>query len=795
MAKEKYDASTIRVLGGIEAVRKRPAMYIGDTTTRGLHHLVFEVVDNSVDEAMAGYCKCIEVALHADGSCTVTDDGRGIPVDMHKQMKKPALEVIMTTLHAGGKFDHKTYKVSGGLHGVGVSVVNALSEWLEVEVRKDGRVYHQEYVRGAAQGPMKVRGKTKKHGTKISFKPDPKVFQTTEFSFETIAARMREMAFLNPGLLITVEEEKSGKKEQFKYDGGIKAFVKHLNSGKEKIHRDIIYLAGEQNDVQVEVAMQYTDGYAETIFSFANNINTREGGTHLSGFKSALTRVFNQYARTAALLKDGDKPPSGEDVREGLTAVISVRVPDPQFEGQTKATLGNREVEGLVHQIAYEQLASYCEEHPSTARAIVGKCILAARAREAARKARELTRRKGALSSGSLPGKLADCSSRDVESTELYIVEGDSAGGSAKQGRDRRYQAVLPLRGKILNVEKARVDKMLNHEEIRTLITALGTGIGTDEFDISKVRYGKIIIMTDADVDGSHIRTLLLTFFFRQMPKLIEEGYIYIAQPPLFRVRRKKREEYIHSEKEMRKALLEMGLDGTALTILGGRKPRRLEGAALRQLTEILSRLEDLQMLTRRKGIALEDYLGMRKGPKKRLPLYSLEVKGERYFFSDEKELSRFLRRVEQKEEETLPANGVVEFHERDEIAKTIQRLEKAGVSLDAYFQNEKQRKPHFLLKYDGEDSPVASGSELLPAIRKIGQKGLDIQRYKGLGEMNPQQLWETTMNPETRTLLRVRLEDAVKADQMFTVLMGSGVEPRRQFIEKHALEVRYLDI
>ncbi len=794
MTSDRYDASTIKVLGGIEAVRKRPAMYIGDTTARGVHHLIFEVVDNSVDEAMAGYCKRIEVTLHADGSCTVFDDGRGIPVDMHKQMKKPALEVIMTTLHSGGKFDHKTYKVSGGLHGVGVSVVNALSEWLEAEVRKDGKIYHQEYVRGSARKPMKVRGKTKKQGTKISFKPDPKIFQTTEFSFETIAARMREMAFLNPGLLIVVEEEASGKKEEFKYDGGIKAFVKYLNSGKDRIHRDIIYLAGGQDNVQVEVAMQYTDGYAETIFSFANNINTREGGTHLSGFKSALTRVFNQYAKTAALLKEGDKPPSGEDVREGLTAVISVRVPEPQFEGQTKTTLGNRDVEGLVQQTVHEQLASYCEEHPSSARAIVSKCLLAARARDAARKARELTRRKGALSSGSLPGKLADCSSRDVERTELYIVEGDSAGGSAKQGRDRWHQAVLPLRGKILNVEKARLDKMLNHEEIRMLITALGTGIGTDEFDISKVRYGKIIVMTDADVDGSHIRTLLLTFFFRHMQKLIEEGYIYIAQPPLFRVRRKKREEYIHSEKEMKRALLELGLDGTALTILGRRK-HMLEGAALRKLTEILERMEDLQVLVRRKGTSLEEYLAMRKGPKKTLPRYCVASEGERHFFSGEKELTRYLRKIEQKQEEALFEEEVIEFHERDEIAKTIQGLQRAGVSLGAYFPRDEGQKPRYILRYDGEDSPVIWGSQLLPAIRKIGQKGLDIQRYKGLGEMNPQQLWETTMNPETRTLVRVRLEDAVKADQIFTILMGSGVAPRRQFIEKHALEVRYLDV
>ena len=491
MPEEKYDASSIKVLGGIEAVRKRPAMYVGDTAARGLHHLVCEVVDNAVDEAMAGYCRRIEVVVRADGACSVTDDGRGIPVDMHKQMKKPALEVIMTTLHSGGKFDHKTYKVSGGLHGVGVSVVNALSEWLEAEVRRDGVVYHQEYARGAALGRVKVRGKTKKSGTKITFKPDPKVFADVKFSFETIVARMKELAFLNPSLAISIADERTGQKEEFKYDGGIKAFVKHLNEGKEKIHSDVVLVSGEAENVQVEVGLQYTDGLTETIFSYANNINTREGGTHVSGFKSAITRVFNQYAKASGLLKDDEKPPAGEDIREGLTAIVSVRVPEPQFEGQTKATLGNREVEGIVQQIVYEKLNSYCEEHPTSARAIVNKSMLAARAREAARKARELTRRKGALMSGNLPGKLADCSSRDVQSTELYIVEGDSAGGSAKQGRDRRYQAVLPLKGKILNVEKARVDKMLGHEEIRALITALAPGSERTSSMLGRFAMGK----------------------------------------------------------------------------------------------------------------------------------------------------------------------------------------------------------------------------------------------------------------------------------------------------------------
>ncbi len=541
---EKYDATAIKVLEGIEAVRKRPAMYIGDISEKGLHHLIEEVVGNSVDEAMGGFCENITVKLNIDGSVMVLDDGRGIPVDEHQEMKKPALEVVMTTLHAGGKFEGKGYKVSGGLHGVGISVVNALSEWLEVEVRRNGHMYVQRYERGETITALEERGATKKRGTKIIFKPDSSIFETVELSYDIVKKRVRELAFLNKGLCISIIDERTDTEETFKYDGGIKIFVEEMNKGKEIVNKEVIYFEGKEKDIIVECAMQYNDGYNEKVFSFANNINTIEGGTHLSGFRTALTRTLNMYAKNSKLLKDG-KAPTGDDYREGLSAVISVKVPEPQFEGQTKTKLGNRDVQGLVEALAYEHLSIYCEENPKAARAIVGKALDASRAREAARKARELTRRKGALSGSDLPGKLADCSSNDVESTELFIVEGISAGGTAKQGRDRRHQAILPLKGVILNVEKARVEKMLNNEEIRTLISAIGTGIGIDEFDPEKLRYGKIVIMTDADVDGAHIRTLLLTFFFRQMPELIDRGNIVIAQPPLYKIKRKKRHVYV----------------------------------------------------------------------------------------------------------------------------------------------------------------------------------------------------------------------------------------------------------
>jgi len=794
----KYDASTIRVLGGIEAVRKRPAMYIGDTTSRGLHHLVYEVVDNSVDEAMAGFCSSIEVKINADGSVTVIDDGRGIPVDRHKGMKKPALEVVMTTLHAGGKFDHATYKVSGGLHGVGVSVVNALSEWLEAEVRLGGAIYRQEYRKGKAKAALKKVGVTKKTGTRITFMPDGEIFGETEFSFETVAARMRELAFLNKGLRIAVADERQKERQVFKFDGGIKAFVKHLNEGKNTVHRDIVHFEATQGDVMIEVALQFNDAYAESVFSYANNISTHEGGTHLSGFRSALTRTLNNYARATNLLK-GTNPPSGEDWREGLTAVISVKLPDPQFEGQTKTKLGNSEIQGIVEALVNEKLGTYLEEHPASARAIVNKGVLSARAREAARKARDLTRRKGVLSSGNLPGKLADCSSRDVETTELYIVEGDSAGGSAKQGRDRHYQAILPLRGKILNVEKARIDRMLNHEEIRTLITAIGAGIGKEEFDPDKSRYGKIIIMTDADVDGSHIRTLLLTFFFRHMEGLIREGRVYIAQPPLFRVRRKKREQYIHSEKEMKTVLLDLGLDGTTLEIR--RKKRKAEpvtGAALKELAQHLTEIEDLIAVMERRGLRLSDFLSKGGRGEMKLPRYRVAAGGEVHFFRGEKELDRFVRKLQKKlgENEHFPEEEIIELHETETMEKLIKGLEKRHIPAEAFFAPEQDGgRPAFALVSDGERQEFASGQEILPRLRRVGQKGIDVQRYKGLGEMNPQQLWDTTMNPQTRTILRVRLEDAVDADRVFTILMGSNVEERRRFIERHSHETKVLDV
>jgi DNA gyrase subunit B len=591
---EKYDATYIKVLEGIEAVRKRPAMYIGDISEKGLHHLIEEVVGNSVDEAMGGYCENITVKLNIDGSVMVLDDGRGIPVDEHQEMKKPALEVVMTTLHAGGKFEGKGYKVSGGLHGVGISVVNALSEWLEVEVRRNGHMYVQRYERGETKTALEERGATKKRGTKIIFKPDSSIFETVELSYDIVRKRIRELAFLNKGLCISIIDERTNTEETFKYDGGIKIFVEEMNKGKEIVNKDVIYFEGTEKDIIVECAVQYNDGYNEKVFSFANNINTIEGGTHLSGFRTALTRTLNMYAKNSKLLKDG-KAPTGDDYREGLSAVISVKVPEPQFEGQTKTKLGNRDVQGLVEALAYEHLSIYCEENPKAARAIVGKALDASRAREAARKARELTRRKGALSGSDLPGKLADCSSNDVESTELFIVEGISAGGTAKQGRDRRHQAILPLKGVILNVEKARVEKMLNNEEIRTLISAIGTGIGIDEFDPERLRYGKIVIMTDADVDGAHIRTLLLTFFFRQMPALIDRGNIFIAQPPLYKIKRKKRQEYVYGDKELQNSLISFGTD-EAVVETCDKEPLRLSGDKLKKFLCLLEKMEEYNL-------------------------------------------------------------------------------------------------------------------------------------------------------------------------------------------------------
>ncbi|HUU42252.1 MAG TPA: DNA topoisomerase (ATP-hydrolyzing) subunit B [Planctomycetota bacterium] len=806
-----YDASSIKVLGGIEAVRKRPAMYIGDTASRGLHHLVWEVVDNAVDEAMAGYCTQIDVVMNADGSVTVRDNGRGFPVDQHKEQKRPALEVIMTMLHAGGKFDHESYKVSGGLHGVGVTVVNALSEWLEVDVYRDGHHYRQEYERGVKKTELKKWGTAKTTGSRVTFKPDREIFAETTFNYDTLASRLRELSFLNAGVRLRIRDEESGREDAFKHDGGLKNFVKFLNEEKDVVHRDIITFSREEQRMQVDVALQYNDGYTENVYTYCNNVNTIEGGTHLSGFRSALTRTLNNYARNAGLLKNTTVP-SGEDLREGLTAVLSVRVPDPQFEGQTKTKLGNSEVQGLVESVTNTCLGTYFEEHPPTARSIARKAIQAALARDAARKARDLTRRKSALSSGNLPTKLADCSSRDVESTELYLVEGESAGGSAKQGRDRMFQAILPLKGKILNVEKARVDKMLSNEEIRTLISAIGTGIGREEFDLSRKRYGKIIIMTDADVDGSHIRILLLTFFFRQMPELLEQGSIYCAQPPLYRVARKKQVSYYVTEHQMRSDMLGLGVEGTELSIHG--KKSTLANKPLRDLLDVLVDVEERERAVSRMGMTLGEFLALRDR-KGGLPLFRVFVGDAQHYFFSQDELDAFIEKEEKRlgseievvagEEEQ--ANGAeaterLEVHEifvSKQLNVLARNLKKAGLTLEQYVDPEETPPPDakapFTVKSNGTDKPAWSLREVLKTVRELGEKGLDIQRYKGLGEMNADQLWETTMDPERRTLLRVKLDDAASTDKMFSVLMGTNVEPRRKFIEDHALEVKFLDI
>jgi len=803
-----YDAGKIVVLGGLEAVRKRPAMYIGDTSARGLHHCVYEVVDNSVDEALAGYCKHIEVTMNADGSVTVNDDGRGIPVEMHKTEKRSALEVVMTVLHAGGKFDHNAYKVSGGLHGVGVSCVNALSEWMEVEVRRDGKVYHQRYERGKPASGVEPIGKTKGTGTRVTFFPDAQIFSVIQFNWDTLATRLRELAFLNKGIEIKLRQEEPAREEIFKYKGGIIEFVEHLHRNKNPLHPKVVFFEKEKDKIQVEIALQYADSYNENIFSYTNNIHTVEGGTHLTGFRTALTRTINTYGKNNKLFK-GDESMSGDDVREGLTAVVSVKVPDPQFEGQTKTKLGNSEVEGIVASVVNEELGTYFEEHPSVARRIVEKGLLAARAREAARKARDLTRRKGALDGGGLPGKLADCSEKDPDLCELFIVEGDSAGGSAKQGRDRRFQAVLPLRGKVLNVEKARDDKMLNNNEIRTMITAIGAGFGREDFKIENLRYRKIVIMTDADVDGSHIRTLLLTFFFRKMPELIERGHVFIAQPPLYKITRKKREEYVENDEAMTRILLQLGVEDVRLLDPKGREV--LAGKELGDFLELLSEIESSLDRIRRKGIPLSDYLAHRDPKSGQLPHYKVTIAAgaepEHHFVFTEPELRKLREEAEKRAGHQLeifteggngekpkdPGIRWTEIYAAGALAKSLNALEKKGFKIGHLLP---QEKPIFLVA-DTEDrrQEIKSLQDLLDHVRAHGEKGIAIQRFKGLGEMNAEQLWETTMNPEKRKLLKVMLEDAVKADEIFTVLMGDEVEPRRLFIEENALNVRNLDI
>jgi len=819
-AEESYDAGTIKVLDGLEAVRKRPAMYVGDVSVHGLHQLVTELIDNSIDEALAGFCTDISVKINRDGSVEVLDNGRGIPVDTHKERGKSALEVVLTELHSGGKFDHGSYKVSGGLHGVGLSVVNALSEWLEVEVYRDGHIYRQEYARGERRSDVLVMGRTDRKGTRVKFRPDPSILEETSFDYGVLASRCRELAFLNRGITIRIKDERTGKEDCFRYDGGIAEFVRWLNQNKEPIHQDILLLTRAHDPKKpwpesfgLEVGMQYNDGYAENCFCFVNNINTREGGTHLSGFRAAITRTFNNYARKEELLKDSDRPPTGDDFREGLTAVISVKVMDPQFEGQTKAKLGNRDVQGLVETIVADQLAIYLEEHAATAKEIISKAVLAARAREAAKKARELVKRKGFLAGGGLPGKLADCSSRDPDGSELFVVEGDSAGGSAKQGRNREFQAILPLRGKIINVEKARLDKVLGHTEIRTLITALGAGIG-DELNLESLRYGRIIIMTDADVDGSHIRTLLLTFFYRQMRKLIEAGRIYIAQPPLYRIKRKSKEEYILSDREMKGVETRLGADGARFVVEG--REGAIEGEALLSLLQNLTALEEAQRLLARRGVELRELLRARKQASGALPALMVRRRDaetrsfQTFFFPDQTAFGEWkdgqqagraeeLRVWEEGDDEADRSTAdleVFEFHENGELERTIRQLEGSGVEPLNFEETDDPGAPErYQIATEDVTVGVRSLQGLLEEVRRLGRKGLDKQRYKGLGEMNPEQLWETTMDPEKRTLLKVRLEDVVKAEEMFTILMGEVVEPRRAFIERHALEVRNLDV
>ena len=777
-----YGADHITVLEGIDAVRKRPAMYIGDTGSRGYHHCVYEVVDNSIDEALAGYCSNVEVRINVDGSLSVIDDGRGIPVDMHPTEKKPAVTVVLTVLHAGGKFDSETYKVSGGLHGVGVSCVNALAEWLEVEVKRDGAVYHQRFEKGVETTDLVKIGKTKETGTVITFMPDHSIFtHENGFQWDILSARLRELAFLNKGVTITLKEDVTGREEIFKYDGGISEFIQHLNKNKSPVHPEVIYFERERDEVVVEIAMQYSDAFNETIFSFANNINTIEGGTHLSGFRSALTRTVNAYAKTNKLIKDDKQTMSGEDIREGITAVISVKIPDPQFEGQTKTKLGNGEVEGIVQQVVNEELGSCFEENPGIARTIIDKAVVAARARLAARKARDLARKKGALESGGLPGKLADCSSRDPLRTELYIVEGDSAGGSAKQGRDREFQAILPVKGKVINVEKARLDKVLANDEIRTMITAIGTGIGVDDFDVEKARYHKIIIMTDADVDGAHIRTLLLTFFYRQMPQLIENGYVYIAQPPLYKVTRRKREEYVESDEHLTQILLDLGADGLTLESKDGLINK--ETKDLRVLLKHLSEIESMSDAFRRKGIKLVEFLKLRNKNSGEFPRYCayLNLPGEEpivEYALDDHELQKIFANND------LPDRHDELFASKP-LKEAVERLEGDGFVVDDLIGTENTR---FILKDSETKIEVVGLMDLLKEVRELGRRGMNIQRYKGLGEMNPNQLWETTLDPENRRMTKVMLDDAFKADQMFTVLMGDEVEPRREFIKENAL-------
>jgi len=819
---EKYDSSKIQVLEGLEAVRKRPAMYIGSTGIQGLHHLVYEVVDNSIDEIMAGGCNKIDVILKEDNVCSVSDNGRGIPVDPMRDVKDPklkgksALEVVMTVLHAGGKFDKEKggYKISGGLHGVGVSVVNALSEWLKVEVRREGKIWTQEYRRGKPVTDVKVVGDTNEHGTTVTFKPDEEIFGNAKFSFDTLANRLRELAFLNPGVRITIIDEREDKKYVFMYEGGIKQFVKFLNTNKTVLHPEPIYISKKEGDYYLDVAIQYNNEYSENVYSFVNNIKTIEGGTHLSGFRSALTRVINDYIKKYELVKEKDYSVSGDDVREGLTAVISVKLPQPQFEGQTKTKLGNSEVEGIVKSLTQDALSTFFEENPTVAKAIANKAIEAQRAREAARKAKELARRKGALLDSGLPGKLADCQERDPEKTELYIVEGDSADGSAKQARDRVFQAVLPLRGKILNVEKSQLVKIISNDQIRTLISAIGTGVGEGEdgFDIKKLRYGKIIIMADADVDGQHIRTLLLTFFYRQMRPLIENGHIYIAQPPLYKVKKGKFESYFQTDDELNQWILEQAIENINIKDKSGKE---LEKKKIKEIFSLITQVESLIRKLETKSLTLNEYLNFERSG--RIPVYRAEIEpgNYRYFYSEKEwldyenefiekrkqELKREMKTEDLEREEDLGPSfqTLAEFSKLSNINK---KLKEYGYSLDEYIfvddssdPQKSKKKEIFIVKTEKNEYKIYDLKSFVETITKEGTSGAVIQRYKGLGEMNPEQLWETTMDPKRRKLLKVTLEDSAEAEAVFTTLMGDNVEPRRKFIEENALEVKNLDI
>ncbi len=842
-----YGADKIKVLEGLEAVRQRPAMYIGSTGPQGLHHLVYEVVDNSIDEALAGYCDSINVTIHIDNSVTVVDNGRGIPVDMHESGRSAA-EVVMTVLHAGGKFDNDSYKVSGGLHGVGVSVVNALSETLDLEIWRNGLVYHQVYDHGHPTADLEVTGRTtKKRGTKITFLPDGKIFETIDFSFDTLAQRLRELAFLNPGVAITLDDERAeGKGHKFQYEGGIREFVTHLNRNKTGVNEKPIYMRGERDGIDAEIALQWNDGYTETLYSFANNINTHEGGTHLSGFRAALTRTVNNYAAKNNLTKDLKESLSGDDIREGLTAVISVKIPHPQFEGQTKTKLGNTEVKGIVEAIVNDKLGAFLEENPAVARRLVMKSVDAARARDAARKARDLVRRKGALENSSLPGKLADCQERDPAGSELYIVEGESAGGSAKQGRDRRFQAILPLKGKILNVERARFDKMLGSEEIKTMIAALGCGVGPEDFDIAKLRYHRIIIMTDADVDGSHIRTLLLTFFYRQLPELIERGYVYIAQPPLFRVKRGKAEHYIKDERELENWLIRRAIESRVVRLKDG---SQLSGEALEKVLHRLVGFKKYLAAVERRGYQFDVVKALMDREARDKTFFaqaedlqaladSLATPTRAVSVQPDEEHNAFSLLVEDR------SNGYprhyslgLEFVTGSEYRtllgayREVRGIElPVTVAMSAPVPTEVDEKDPGIPTASADDTRIGGGAidrttklaaepadarETAPAGRArepeavtletldalveffitAGKRGVAINRYKGLGEMNPEQLWSTTMKPEVRTLLQVRAEDHTEADLMFTTLMGDQVEPRRKFIEDNALDVKNLDI